>query len=423
MKKGSKTNDKNYDVVVIGGGPAGMMAAGQSAKKGLRTLLIEKNDKLGKKLMITGGGRCNLTNAEYDIRKFLNHLGESGKFLFSPFSQFGVKDTINFFENLGLKTKIEALNRVFPVDDNASSVQKTLVSILKEYAVDTLTNSSVLGFVVEDKKITHVRVNYEGNNIKIGSKNFILACGGTSHPETGSTGDGYKWLKEIGHNVIMPEASLVPIAIKDDWAKKIPGTTLSDVKISVLQNNKRILSKNGRLLFTHFGISGPTIINMSKKIGDLLKSGKVVISLDLFPSLSFGELDEKLLKLFNNNKNKQFKNCVVEIIPSGIFPIISQLSDIEPEATINNIEREESLKLGYVLKNITMEVDKLLQPERSIVAGGGVDLKEVDFKNMSSKLYPNLFFAGDILNIERPSGGFSLQICWTTGFLAGISVK
>lgn len=298
-----------------------------------------------------------------------------------------------------------------------------MLSILKKYKVEILNNSNVLGFIHDNKKITHVRVRREGKEIKISANNFILACGGTSHPDTGSTGDGYKWLREIGHNVIMPESSLVPIAIKDSWVKQIQGTAISDIKISVVQSGKKLISKKGRVLFTHFGISGPVIINMSKMVGDILKNGTASISLDLMPNLDFGQIDKMLVALFDKNKNKQFKNCITEIIPAGLVTQVSSLSKVDPETNINNIKKEERIQLGHILKNISMEVDHLLSPEKSIVAGGGVDLKEVDFKNMSSTLYPNLFFAGDILNIERPSGGFSLQICWTTGFVAGNSAK
>ncbi|MEI6296433.1 MAG: aminoacetone oxidase family FAD-binding enzyme [bacterium] len=412
-----------YDVIVIGGGPAGMMAAGKASERGLKVLLLEKNEVLGKKLLISGGGRCNLTNATFDTHEFLSKLEESGKFLYSPFSKFGVEDTIKFFNAHGVATKIEPGNRVFPTSDNSSTIQKALILYLKENGTKITTSANVLGFTYKDKKIISVRVLENNIEKNIFANNFILACGGTSHPETGSTGDGYKWLKEIGHNIILPEPSLVPIAIKDAWAKNLQGTTLSDIKLTVLQNEQKIFIKKGRILFTHFGISGPTVINMSKKVGELLKVGAVKILLDVFPTLDIGTLDKKILEIFDRNKNKQFKNCISELIPPSFASAICHLANLNPEITINNITKDERVKIVRIIKEIPMEVSHLLGPENSIVTSGGVDLKEVDFKNMSSKIYPNLYFAGDILNINRPSGGYSLQICWTTGYVAGESVQ
>jgi len=412
--------DPEYDVVVIGGGPGGMMAAGIASKKGLKVLLLEKNEILGKKLLITGGGRCNVTNAELVPRAFLKHLGDSGKFLFSTFSQFGVGDTFDFFEGHGLKLKIEDRNRAFPIDDKSSSVLKVLSSQLGNVVVRT--EVSVSGFLsdINTKEILAVKF-FNGETIN--AKNFILATGGTSHPETGSTGDGYAWLKEIGHKVVLPEPSLVPIAIKDEWVKSLSGITLDEVKLTVIQNREKQFSRKGRILFTHFGISGPTVINMSKDVGESLKYGDVSILLDIFPKYDHGGMNTLLQEVFKNNQNKFFKNCMVDIVPRGLVETIITFSGIDPSTSVNSITREQRLTLIGVLKNLEMSVESLLGPEKSIVTSGGVDCTEVDFKTMSSKLYSNLYFVGDILNIERPSGGFSLQICWSTGFVAGSSCK
>lgn len=408
---------RKYDVAVIGGGPAGMMAASRAEERGLSVILLEKNDELGKKLLITGGGRCNITNAEFDHRAFLAKLGKTGNFLFSTFAQFGVQDTFEFFEKKGLKLKVEEFKRAFPHDDKSSSVLQILSSRLKK--TEIRVNSPVKGFLKNGNKIAAVEL---ANGEMITADNYILAVGGSSHPETGSTGDGYTWLKAIGHTVVILEPSLVPIAIKEKWVKDLKGITLDSIKLSAYQNSKKILSKKGRVLFTHFGISGPTVINMSRDVGELLKWGPVEIQIDLFPSLDYGMLNAKLQEIFDGNKNKLFKNCMLGFIQSGLISTICELARIDPATPVHSVTREERLRLVEVLKHLKMSVDHLLGPDKSIVTSGGVACEEVDFKTMRSRLFPNLLFAGDILNIERPSGGYSLQICWSTGWVAGSEV-
>ena len=408
-----------WDVIVIGGGPAGMIAAGKAAEGGARVLLIEKNDSLGRKLLITGGGRCNVTNSEFDIRKFLERFKDDGKFLFSAFSQHSVKESLEFFNGRGMATKVENELRTFPVSDRAESVLDVLIDYMKENKVEVLSNCPVTGIVVEKNKITGVTLK---NKKVILGKNIILATSGASAPLTGSTGDGFVWLKNIGHTVIPPTPSLVPIAIKDKWVETLAGTSLQDIKISVFQNDKKHFFKKGKVLFTHVGLSGPTILNMSKDIGDLLKYGPVTVSLDLLPKEDYGVLNTRLQELFKEHNKKKFRNAIVNIVPSGIAPVIVDLSLIDPEKECNSITREERIRLINLLKNIPMQVDKLLGVDKAIITSGGVLLDEVDFKTMSSRLFSNLYLVGDILNIDRPSGGFSLQICWTTGFVAGEAV-
>jgi predicted Rossmann fold flavoprotein len=409
------TNLQIWDVVVIGGGPAGMMSAIQSSKRGLKVLLLEKNSRLGEKLLITGGGRCNVTNEEYDNKKLLAKYKEAESFLYSPFSQFAVRDTLEFFNSRGMLTKTEALQRVFPQSNSAESVWYTLVEELKRSNVEILYDSAVKGFIKEDGKITGVKVN---NGI-IGANNFILATGGKSRPETGSTGDGFHWLKDLGHTIIEPTASLVPVAIKDTWVKQLQGISLEEVKITTYQFDKKIKSNKGKILFTHFGITGPTILNMSKGIGELLEYGDVFIVLDLLPQYDHGTLNKKLQEIFAREHNKKIKNSLDELFISSIVDIVLEKAGIDADKKCNSITKEERMKLIETVKNMKMEVLELLGTDKAIITSGGVELKEIDTKTMSSKLYPNLYLVGDILNIDRPSGGFSLQLCWTTGFVAG----
>lgn len=420
-----------WDVMVIGGGPAGMMAAGRAAELGAKVILIEKNDSLGKKLLITGGGRCNVTNAEFDNRKLLEKFKDDGKFLFSAFSQWNVQDTLDFFHNRNMETKIEPGQRVFPVSDKSQSVWNVMVEYIKKNGVTILSNSPVIDLVMSDEnKKENIIVGVKLLNKKIiNAHNIIIATGGISHPETGSTGDAYAWLKNIGHTIIDTESSLVPLATKDHWVKKLAGSSLSDIKLTtflngIKQNTKSGLPpKVGKILFTHVGISGPTVLNMSKKIGELLKLGKVIISLDLLPNFDQEKLNKKLQEIFKDNDKKKFKNCLFDLIPSSIVPVIISLSGINPEIQCNSITREERMSLINLLKNVPIHIDKLLGLDKAIVSSGGIPLNEVDFKTMRSRIFPNLYLIGDILNIDRPSGGYSLQICWTTGFVAGTSAS
>ncbi len=408
-----------WDVAVIGGGPAGMMAAGTAAERGLKVILIEKNDSLGKKLLITGGGRCNVTNGELDTRKLLSKFKDNDKFLFSAFSQWSVQETLDFFHIRNMETKEEAEKRIFPITNKAQSVWNVLFDYLKKGNVTILSNNPVTGFVKEGNQITAITLK---GKKQIQAKSFILATGGKSRPETGSTGDGFEWLKNIGHTVIESDAALVPIEIKDEWVKRISGVSLKDIKITLLQNNVKQDSKKGKILFTHFGVSGPTILNMSKDVSELLKYGEVVISLDVLPTYDYGQLNTKLQEIFREeHNNKKFKNALGELVPGALCPVIVELSGISPDTFCHSITREQRLALVTLLKDIKMTVAGLLGVEKAIVTSGGVALSEVDFKTMSSRLFPNLYLVGDILNIDRPSGGYSLQLCWTTGFVAGSS--
>lgn len=429
-----------YDVVIIGGGPAGLMAACQSGGEDKKVLVLEKNDELGKKLLISGGGRCNLTNANPNHREFVSKYGKKGDFLFSPFSIFGVPETIKFFNNLGLKTKVEFGFRVFPESDNSADVLDILVNQAKKLGVEFKLSAEVATFDF-DKKTKKIKSVVLLSGEKISAHKFILATGGMSHPETGSTGDGFKWLKQIGHKVAESNPSLVPVKVSNPWVAELSGLTLDDIGISVwtlpkpgLESSTRsglsgqsvldyqkVLNKKGRILFTHVGLTGPTILNMSKMIGEYLEYFEVLISLDFFPGRGLDQMSEMMLKTFEININRKIKNLTFKEVPAKIFDLILKQLAINPEWEVNEIRREERLAIIEKFKKFEMTVSNLLGFDKAIITSGGLDLAEVNFKTMGSKLYDNLYFAGDILDFDRPSGGFSLQLCWTTGYLAGKS--
>lgn len=409
-----------WDVIVIGGGPAGMMAAGRAAERGLKVLVLEKNDTLGKKLLITGGGRCNVTNAEFDDRALLAKFKDNGKYLFSAFSKWSVKESLDFFNVRDMATKVENEKRVFPVTNKAQSVWDVLVEYMKKGNVEVRSNAEVTKLEQDGETITGVRLKGDET---LEARSYILATGGKSRPETGSTGDGFVWLKNIGHAVIEPQAVLVPVALKDEWIKNLQGATFQDIRLTLFQNGEKQDSKIGKLLFTHFGISGPTVLNMSQDIGELLKYGDVVIGLDLFPSYGHDKVNNMLMELFAKENRKKLKNALATLVNANLAMVTLALADIDPDTTNSNVTREQRLKLIQILKNIPMHVKELLGTDKAIVTSGGVKLDEIDFKTMQSRLFPNLYLVGDILNIDRPSGGYSLQLCWTTGFVAGESVS
>jgi predicted Rossmann fold flavoprotein len=423
-----------WDIIVIGGGPAGMMAAGRAAEhareqgREIKILLLEKNESLGKKLLITGGGRCNVTNAEFDDRTLLAKFKDGGKFLFSAFAQHNVRKSLAFFNSRGMETKIEAEKRVFPVTDKAQTVWDVMVGYLtatsrdgKPSMVTVGSNSAVAG-LVQTKPGAIDAVKLAGGDIVRG-RSFILATGGKSHPETGSTGEGFAWLAKAGHTVIEPSAALVPVTVSDSWVKSLAGVSLKSAKLTIFQNGAKLPGKNavkkGKVLFTHFGLSGPAVLNMSAEIGELLEYGEVTLSLDLLPEHDYSTLNEALQKLFAKEDKKKFKNAITSLIPAAFVPIVLERSNIGPDVTCNGVTRENRLALVKLLKDLHIHPTGLLGADKAIITSGGVALEEVDFKTMRSRRIQNLYLVGDVLNIDRPSGGYSLQICWTTGWVAG----
>ncbi|MDO8523116.1 MAG: aminoacetone oxidase family FAD-binding enzyme [bacterium] len=411
-------SEPQWDVVVIGGGPAGMIAAGRAALRGRRVLLLEKNPTLGKKLLITGGGRCNVTNNKPDVRTMLAKYKKSDKFLFSAFAQFGVRETLNFFHEHGLETKEEAEGRVFPVSNKAKSVCDVLLQYIKKNGVNVRTRAEVVG-IVYDKPAEQIVITLADKS-KVRARSCVVASGGTSRPETGSTGEGFVWLKSLGHAISQNDMALVPIALKDAWVKKVAGVTLNGIKLTSFKNGVKQKVYKGKLLFTHIGISGPTVLNMSRDVGELLQDEEeITILLDLFPVLDNDALRGKIQTLLTEQSNKKIKNSLSPFISPALVNSLLMLANIDGETPNHSVRSGERKTLVALLKAIPLHVAGLLGKDKAIVSSGGVALAQVNFKTMQSRIVPRLYLAGDMLNIDRPSGGYSLQLCWTTGYVAG----
>lgn len=412
-----------YDVIVIGGGASGMMAAGRAAERGKRVLLLEKNKNLGEKLKITGGGRCNITNAEENERVFLSRYGKAEQFLYSSFSRFGMKDTFSFFESRGLPLAVEENKRVFPKTRKAIDVLRTLEKYLKKGNVEIRVNAEVSRIAGANGLPAdgHGRVEkIIAAGEEFSASSYILATGGKSHPETGSTGDGFLWLEKLGHKVRKPTPTLVPLAVREAWIKELAGVSFPAAKISFFVDGKKKLALKGKILFTHFGLSGPLILNAAGKVSDMLHEGAVTALIDAYPALDSGALDKKIVKIFDANKNKTLKNVFKDIAPEGAGrAILPLLENIDPDKKTHSVTKEERKRITRLLKSLPAGISGLMGYDRAIVADGGLSLAEVDAKTMRSKLYGNLYVTGDLLDIARPSGGFSLQLCWTTGYAAG----
>lgn len=395
-----------------------MMAAGRAAERGAKVALLEKNTSLGQKLLITGGGRSNVTNAEFDEHIFLAKFGVAGKFLYSPLSQFGVQSALDFFHGYGMPTKVEAEKRVFPVSDSAQSVWDALVGYMRSGNVTILTGMEVIGLEVEDGKVSGVRMK---NRQILQARSYIFATGGQSRPETGSTGEGFRFLEKIGHTIIEPRPALVPLRVSEPWVAGLSGVSFPEAKLSYFHDGKRIESRRGKILFTHFGLSGPLVLNMSRNMSEFLQYGKVVVSFDFMPSKNIGEIDHDIQALFETQKNKQVKNSLDGFLVPAMIPTLLELADINPETPVHSVSREERMRLARLVKDFRLTVTGLLDVDKAIVTSGGVALEEVDFKYMRSRKFSNLYLVGDVLNIDRPSGGYSLQLCWTTSYVAGTS--
>lgn len=404
-----------YDLIVIGGGPAGMMAAGRAGELGSRVLLLEKNRSLGLKLLVTGKGRCNITNNTDDEKQLIEKFGPNGKFLFSSLHRFGVRAVIDFFEDRGVKTKIERGGRVFPVSDRAKDVLNALVSYLKESGVKIKANARVSGFIKQGGRISKV-VLADGE--ELAADKFILATGGKSFPGTGSTGDAYSWLEKLGHKITSLRPALTSVVVKEGFIKDLEGLSLANVEISAYQGGKKFDSRFGEAVFTANGLSGPIILDMSKSIGQRLP-GEVELKIDFKPALDFTVLDKRVQDDFYALSKKSFKNGLDELLPQKLVPTMISLSGIDPLKKVGTINREERKKILHLLKEFTLSIDSLSGYEHAIITSGGAELSQIDPKTMVSKVVDNLYLAGEILDLDGPTGGYNLQVAWSTGYAAG----
>ena len=413
-------------VVIVGGGPAGMLAAISAARSKDNVTLLEKNNSLGKKLLITGKGRCNITSS-VNIDDFINYIPGNGRFLYSSFQNFTNQDIINLIENNGIKVKEERGNRIFPVTDNAEDVLKCLIKEMNKYKnISIKTNFKVGKILAQGNVAIGVRLD---TGEKIEADKVIIATGGKSFPGTGSTGDGYKMAKELGHNIENITGSLVPLTA-ESLCQRLQGLSLRNVKIQIvdIEKNKKIYDDFGEMLFTHFGVSGPTILSSSahllryKNVDILLRQNKIKLFIDLKPALSVEELDKRILRDFEGLKNKSFKNSLDKLLPKKMIDVVIDLSGINPDKQVNSITKEERQNLVNILKRFEIILTGFRPVEEAIVTAGGISLKEINPKTMESKLIKGLFFAGEIIDVDAYTGGFNLQIAYSTGYTAGLNI-
>ncbi len=404
-----------YDVAIIGGGPAGLMAAGRAAETGARVIIIEKNKQLGVKLLLTGGGRCNITNLIEQPKSLATAYHESGKFLLSAFSRFGPVETLDFFERRGVKTKVEANARVFPKSNSAKDILQALVNYSAEFGVEIKTGAVVKEMICNSDRIVAVKLL---NNEEISADNIILCVGGKSYPATGSTGEGYKWLKQLGHSLTEIKPALTPLIVKEKFLAELQGLSLTDCKIGLYSASRKISSRRGEIIFTSNGLSGPLALDLSHEIGRL-PLGNVIIKIDFKPDESVSQLEEKMLAIFRADNNKEIKNSLLKILPPKLIPIILRLSATPAGKKVNSVTKEERKKNIELIKIFTLEIKGLAGYDSAMITSGGVNLKEVDQRTMRSKLVNNLFLAGEILGIDGPTGGYNLQVCWSSGYVAG----
>lgn len=406
-------------VLIIGGGAAGMMAGVFAARNGHEVHIFEKNEKLGKKLFITGKGRCNITNAA-DIETLLNAVVTNPKFLYSGFYSFTNDQVIEFFEDLGVKTKIERGDRVFPESDHSSDVIGAFSRELKRLHVSVHLNTEVSKVLIRNHKVEGIELKDE---TKVMGDSCVIATGGISYASTGSTGDGYRFAKEAGHHVTELRPSLVPMETKEPYVQELQGLSLRNVSVRVLNSKKVVYKDFGEMLFTHYGVSGPLIISASSKIGDLLTKENLTLSIDLKPALSLEQLDARVLRDFNENINKQFKNAIDKLFPAKLKPVLLELSGIDPEKKVNEISREEREHFVQLIKDFRLTLTGLRSFKEAIITKGGVNVKEIDPGTMESKFVDDLYFIGEVLDLDALTGGFNLQIAWSTAYLAGNSIK
>ena len=394
-----------------------MMAAITAARRGFKVTLVEKNEKLGKKLFITGKGRCNITNAG-DTEDLFNSIVTNRKFMFSSFNGFSNYDTLGFFDELGLQIKIERGNRVFPESDHSSDVIGALNRELKRLSVDVRLNTEVKDIIVNGGKATGVVVKCSGKESTIQADNVIVATGGNSYQSTGSTGDGYRFARKLGHSVTPIVPALVPFNVAEDWESDLQGLSLKNVSIVVLDGKQEIYSDFGEMLFTHFGVSGPLILSASSFAARRIKEHPLKLVIDLKPALSQEQLDERILRDFDEEKNKAFKNSLDKLLPKKMIPVIVRLSDIDGNKKVNEITKQERQRLVSLIKGLELTITGLRGFNEAIITQGGINVREINPTTMESKLVKNLYFAGEVLDVDALTGGFNLQVAWSTGYAA-----
>lgn len=413
-------------VIVVGGGPAGMMAAITAAENGNDVTIIEKMPLFGKKLLITGKGRCNITSSLY-MSEFIKNTPGNGKFLYSAFQNYTNQDIIEFLRKQGLKVKEERGNRIFPVTDKSVDVLNCFKKRIDELKINYKLNTRVEKILVKNNEILAVRTDRE----IIQTDKVILATGGKSYPLTGSTGDGYKIAKDIGHTIVPIKPSLVPMEVYEkEMCKKLQGLSLRNVEVKIVDNDRKkvVYEDFGEMIFTHFGISGPTILSGSahlvkyKDIDYLLQKKYIQLKIDLKPALTEEQLDDRILRDFNEFKNKQFKHSLDKLLPQKMIPVIIELSKIDENKKVNEITKEERKRLVFLLKNFIITIKNFRPVEEAIITCGGINTKEIDPKTMESKIIKGLYFAGEIIDVDSYTGGFNLQIAYSTGYTAGMNV-
>lgn len=405
-------------VIVIGGGAAGMMAAAAAAGKGHRVLLLEKNEKLGKKLYITGKGRCNVTNAcERD--KFFENIVSNPKFLYSAFHDCDNMQLMEMMRNAGCPLKVERGERVFPVSDHASDITAAFQRLLKEKGVQIRLHTTVQEITVRDGRVTGVRLADAGI---LEADAVVAATGGLSYQTTGSTGDGHRMAEMIGHTVKECAPALVPVETREDWCKSLQGLSLKNVTLTMTCKEKQIYQGFGEMLFTHFGVGGPLVLSASSYYGKCREKENVWFTLDLKPALSMEQLDKRLLRDFEENRNRQFKNVLGGLYPARLVPVMIKVSGVGGDKKVNEVTRNERHRLIEVTKRLPMQVKGLRGFDEAVITQGGVTVKEVNPSTMESRLVSGLYFAGEVLDLDALTGGFNLQIAWSTGHLAGVSI-
>lgn len=406
-------------VVIVGGGAAGMFASIFAARNGNEVHVYEKNEKLGKKLYITGKGRCNVTNA-CDAETFFANMVSNEKFMYSSFYGYSNQDVMDFFEEIGLKLKVERGNRVFPESDHSSDVIRALENEMRRQRVRIHLYQTVKKVVEKNGAFSYLEM---ADGSKIEGDVCIVATGGCSYQTTGSTGDGYRFAKELGHTVTECTPSLVPIETKESFARDLMGLSLRNVAVSIKDGKKELYSEFGEMLFTHFGVSGPLIISASAYVGTVLKQHKeLTLSIDLKPALSEEKLDERVLREFEENHNKQFKNCLGKLFPAKLIPVMIRLSEIDPEKKVNVISREERQRFVHLIKHFELTLTRLRDYNEAIITRGGVKVKEINPSTMESKQVQNLYFIGEVLDLDALTGGYNLQIAWSTAYAAGSNI-